>query len=1612
MKAGDDFLEDSDSDFDAPIREEQKQERQHPETTSRSANGLDAPQQSLSPQKRGKSKSSRMSSRIQTALLSDSEEFSRGSAEADEKSDSVLSIRQSQQESPDVKQVSSYSIEQVTDSPLPVAGVKKKLNFGQDAKVDEIDFVKHQYNNDNHDTSRQGGSDEFQRERIALQTERESLNLQKTQFKQDEANFKLEKDMLERERNLLDKEKSVFSTDRATLRREKREVEDLRDSLMRDKEAFQREKEREKSRQLTQSSMDSSGDNLGKRSNLQDLVHKQEQELDDMQRELDGLRREKNATAAELSKVEKSLESEKQLRHANLRESTETSASTHKEIEEALTKIALLEVDKKSNEVQIEQLKKNAAILKSEKEVADGEIDRLKRSLSEASVKATGSGGGVGDNVAMKMMQKSLQDAEDSLLAKTNELNALKNTVSKLEMQIIEADEKTEKASVKLKFSSSETSRLEEELTALQSEKRTIKRTLEDTLDELSRVKRETAAVKRREDEQSDEINRLRPLVQKVRELEGSLESEKSTSRRNNTDLESSLVDLKDSRRRVQELQLQVEDLQAFAEAENNKRQDGDRESRSKNDEVISLEAEVAELKSKVMSANAARVDQANLLDEAEASSRSLQRKINEYQIQVKELESKLSSMPESSRSPPVSSNTVATDSTALIQEWEGKVSKLESTVRDLEDERDALEGRLKNSKHRVNGLQGQVDSLEADLAAHQSKLRTKDSVEVDLKESIDRLTKELQDVKEKLKASKCQVDVFEDKEQENRKAIRRLSEQNETLEAERNSLVQEKQRMLSNWNSKLQHLEEENDRLERALTDAKSNYEDKLKSSIAVPTYDPGSSCANSDSSVEELTAEMASVKSDLEQEKSKSLKLQREMESLSQQLQTSEKEMQAATALLNSKSTVESTSSSPTSSEIVSTLALDEIKQLKEELYNERRRNNTLQSDLADAEFRLRRGDQTVEELRMEVSENANSAAAQQLKIRQYQDELLGLQQRLHAAEVTSQNLNSAKIASLSISPEQTKRKELEVIESMRELEDSHQQQLMQLQSSIEELHSEKASLHQQLHTMKNNELLTLGKLEEAQFQSKIVQQSLQNFTQRCETQETDLERMKNERHQLMSQVAQHSNTIEDLRSQLNMIAADKDAANASVESRSNELFRLREEIRSLQGKLSVAEQRSGDSQREINAMKESSRLQALASTGSNHLDGAQISCSSSIAPSSSMDEMRIRELRLENERLAVELSQAISDVSVAKKTISELQDEVNSLRTRLANSQKELTTLQEQFALKKAEVSRLYDMNSNNNKAIKLLSTEKNISFPSESSSSIDVNGVSSVNSGLKRAVDGHEEKISELQHHRREWEDALSQQNILVQRLEEKLKDTEHVLSYHIQHQQHQQLLQQQQHQLQHHQDLAQKQIHKSFQPSPPLSPNYSQKTTNRESFGSTRPHKEHSRSPRIYQEYLNSLRGFNSHMNHMVDPNHQHQGQTQAQAYHFGGETIDDNKYEKDYGAEIDSRLQDLTFEQDEISDEEDILHRGIRASKVNTLSYSSRGRSKPPSRDGSSAISVLKEVLLDLIRREGRGGRAGSARGRQESHHKVSHVFFIKRVQVPINNEILVLCTE
>ena len=101
----------------------------------------------------------------------------------------------------------------------------------------------------------------------------------------------------------------------------------------------------------------------------------------------------------------------------------------------------------------------------------------------------------------------------------------------------------------------------------------------------------------------------------------------------------------------------------------------------------------------------------------------------------------------------------------------------------------------------------------------------------------------------------------------------------------------------------------------------------------------------------------------------------------------------------------------------------------------------------------------------------------------------------------------------------------------------------------------------------------------------------------------------------------------------------------------------------------------------------------------------------------------------------------------------------------------------------------------------------------------------------------------------------------------------------------------------------------------------------------------------------------------------------------------GSNGSDEEKYQREYGAEIDTRFQDLTFEQDEVSDEEDLLSRGVRPGKQSNgnapaVSSSQGGRTGSGSEPVSaSAISVLKEVLMDLISKEARSSSSNSGGG-------------------------------
>ena len=1313
-KVVDDF--DDDSDSDVSIHEEHKAEsgNRAPENSVRVKKSLSQPEKSQSPIKVAKSKSSRLSNRIHSALLSDSEEFSRSSFEADEKAsqDDFLS--------PDAKGLASkdstLSLNTGGDSPHPV--VKKKLSFGIDNAAGEIDFVRNQYSSNStaelkSEVSTDGMSNKvyggsFDKERIALKTERESLDMQKQKFKQLELDLKLEKDMLDRERTLLEKEKSVFSTDRATLRRERSELDEKREALLRDKENFQCQKEKERVR-----SRNSSSDPPGKDTQDAGNVLKLELEIENLQHELDGVRREKNAISADLARMEKTLDSEKQLRNASEREANEFSSSSQKAIDDASTKIAVLEVDKKSLESQVEQLKKTVSALKKEKSQSDSEIEALNMKLATSIADKSRLGYDDKNDSSTRILESNLRDAQHSLGQKSEELNVLKSSLSNLEMTIIEEKENFEKSQVKLKFALTENSRLEEELTAVQADKRSIKRQHEDTLDELSRLKREIAASQRREEEHLDEIKRLRPLSERIHELETSLDTEKASCRRTTIDYENALEALSESKKQVVTLRLQLEELQLSTEESKHRVMSN----QIQNDEVSQLSDQVQELKSKLLASNSARVDQANQLDESEEKCNSLKNKLNQLQSRNEQLEARLANE---------KSHHVSSAENANHIDCDAKASRLESKLKEVEVDREAVESRLQSYKRRLNEMQEHVDSLESDLGNHRSKLRSKTSEAEQLKEDNERLKKEVCAGKEKLQDVLEKSEVMEGNMKEMRNSIRRLSDEKDTLVADRESLEREKKRLISSHHAELNALRDDKDRIDRCLKDTLSTMDEKMRAAASANSKHTN----NREEELAKANATIDSVKEMLAQEVKKSEEYQTQIGRLSQQLQSKDKELSVVTSFLNQKRDVDGPPESSPQHKTVEapSYTIEEVKKLKEELHVERKQNNLMQSELADMEFRLRCSEQAAAEFQMLLAEKDLSIETLQSKVKQYQDEILELQQRLHSAEAYVKHGSIAES-----NPLQSRNNEAEII-TANEREGNYQKQARQYQSTIEELHAEKANLLQQLHTLKNNQLTVENQLEETKFELKISEQKFQNSTLRCESLEGEIYKFKNERHQLIAQVTDQSHVVNDLRNQLSNAVSDKESLQSSRQSQSTELLRLREEIRSLQGRLSQAEQRASDYQREVNVMSASNRFQQLPNSnniatpgGMTHDIGSPVS--------TAMDEMRIQELRLENERLAVELARSCSDLEASKVNIDSLEKEVSSLRSRLKDSNDALSSLREQYSRKQDEVSRLYEVNSNNNKAIKLLSTENsNISRTAPDSKYDD--------GGLKRVLDGHE------------------------------------------------------------------------------------------------------------------------------------------------------------------------------------------------------------------------------------------------------------------------------
>lgn len=124
----------------------------------------------------------------------------------------------------------------------------------------------------------------------------------------------------------------------------------------------------------------------------------------------------------------------------------------------------------------------------------------------------------------------------------------------------------------------------------------------------------------------------------------------------------------------------------------------------------------------------------------------------------------------------------------------------------------------------------------------------------------------------------------------------------------------------------------------------------------------------------------------------------------------------------------------------------------------------------------------------------------------------------------------------------------------------------------------------------------------------------------------------------------------------------------------------------------------------------------------------------------------------------------------------------------------------------------------------------------------------------------------------------------------------------------------------------------------------------------------------------------------------MHPQHQQEGEGYMQSFAYSGENnrggsvfmseAEEQKFQHEYGdfgAEIDTRLQDLTFEQDEVSDEDEEEIGGGRRDRE--IQANAPPASSSRTGGGEGAISVLKGVLKDLIRRESRNSSGSNSRG-------------------------------
>jgi len=403
--------------------------------------------------------------------------------------------------------------------------------------------------------------------------------------------------------------------------------------------------------------------------------------------------------------------------------------------------------------------------------------------------------------------------------------------------------------------------------------------------------------------------------------------------------------------------------------------------------------------------------------------------------------------------------------------------------------------------------------------------------------------------------------------------------------------------------------------------------------------------------------------------------------------------------------------------------------IDDLENQLDELRRQNqcSVPAGDMSDLEFKLKRMETAHQEVQLELKEEISRGSAKDRKIANLQAEIVSLNERAAEIEVTSVTASSSQSDAQSATIINLKEK------------------IRSLQADLDETEALKAEAMQNMKELQRRFNSMNNDFEEMSFRNTMLTQDLESSNQRVRSLETETSKAHSEKSSLLAKLSTLTNENAELKTALTVGESERDGIQRMVDGLQKDLTRYRDEIRQLHSAKSAAEQRLND--REIELETEKLKMISLSHNKSpvvvHPLGGDAVGSEEANAQYS----RQLAEMNIELSRYRQQLRESELNRDDAKAKCVELKQEIQR---------------------KDAEIDRLN--NELRRARNQLASGEVLKNEPKDSK--------------LNNVIAGHGEQITALQSHQMQVQQTIDQQNTLVQKLEEKLRDTESVIKQHL------------------------------------------------------------------------------------------------------------------------------------------------------------------------------------------------------------------------------------